>query len=318
MKPLSIKIFLPDGDPNGIRVAGISMSTIQAIAFRRNQLGEVRKRFPEISRIGVYILLGLDKEIAGRRIAYIGEGTVNERLNNHSYDDTKNFWTETIALTSKDEELTKSHAVYVEDQLIARSVKNPQWNLTNHDKLQRANKDRKLPLPDRAAMEQFIDQTTILVDALGCDLFRATRDLSSEKMEDIPSDATILPEPIFSYEGKKFKAKMTVNASGDFVVRDGSQARLQPMKSMPSAAKSRRETLKKNGILKETDGALIFTDNCIFESPSLPADVISGTSVNGRTSWKLEDGTTYDAWEKQKNESTSIDETGDASEPDSA
>ena len=33
MKPRSINIFLLDGDPNGIRVAQIMMSTIQAIAF---------------------------------------------------------------------------------------------------------------------------------------------------------------------------------------------------------------------------------------------------------------------------------------------
>jgi hypothetical protein len=53
-KPRSINIFLLDGDPNGIRVAQIMMSTIQAIAFRRNKLGEVRKTFPEIERPGVY------------------------------------------------------------------------------------------------------------------------------------------------------------------------------------------------------------------------------------------------------------------------
>ena len=32
-KPRSIKIFLLDGDPNGIRVTQIKMSTIQAIAI---------------------------------------------------------------------------------------------------------------------------------------------------------------------------------------------------------------------------------------------------------------------------------------------
>ena len=41
MKPRSINIFLLDGDPIGIRVAQVSMSTIQAIAFRRNQLRRV-------------------------------------------------------------------------------------------------------------------------------------------------------------------------------------------------------------------------------------------------------------------------------------
>jgi hypothetical protein len=55
MKPRSINIFLLDGDPNGIKVAQIAMSTIQAIAFRRNQLRRVRDTFPEIERPGVYI-----------------------------------------------------------------------------------------------------------------------------------------------------------------------------------------------------------------------------------------------------------------------
>ena len=52
MKPRSITIFFLDGDPNGIRVAQISMSTIQAVAFRRNQLRRVREAFPEIKKAG--------------------------------------------------------------------------------------------------------------------------------------------------------------------------------------------------------------------------------------------------------------------------
>jgi len=35
----------------------IFMSTIQAIAFRRNQLRRVREVFPEIERAGVYVLM---------------------------------------------------------------------------------------------------------------------------------------------------------------------------------------------------------------------------------------------------------------------
>lgn len=37
MKPRSINIFLLDGDPEGVKVPQIAMSTIQAIAFRRNK-----------------------------------------------------------------------------------------------------------------------------------------------------------------------------------------------------------------------------------------------------------------------------------------
>jgi hypothetical protein len=39
MKPRSINIFLLDGDPNGIRVAQIMMSTIQAIAIAFRESG---------------------------------------------------------------------------------------------------------------------------------------------------------------------------------------------------------------------------------------------------------------------------------------
>jgi hypothetical protein len=47
MKPRSINIFLLDGDPDGIRVAqmSMSMSTIQAIAFRMLQMKQVRGTF---------------------------------------------------------------------------------------------------------------------------------------------------------------------------------------------------------------------------------------------------------------------------------
>ena len=72
-KPRSINILLLEGDPNGIRVAQISVSTIQAIAFRRNQLGKVGRTFPEIVGPGVYTLLGQDEESADRWVAYIGE-----------------------------------------------------------------------------------------------------------------------------------------------------------------------------------------------------------------------------------------------------
>lgn len=54
MRPRSINIFLLDGDPDGIRIAQISMSTIQAIAFRKLQA--YYSAFP-FSRIIVAVLV---------------------------------------------------------------------------------------------------------------------------------------------------------------------------------------------------------------------------------------------------------------------
>lgn len=183
MKPRSINIFLLDGDPNGIRVAQISMSTIQAIAFRRNQLRRVREAFPEIERPGVYVLIGADENEPDRQFAYIGESEgVGARLSYHNSNevgrDAKGFWTDTVVLISKDENLTKSHARYVESCLIRSVGGNPRWTIPN---TKRPSDDAgKLPLPDRAAMDEFVDQTKTLVGALGWDLFREMRGRAPE------------------------------------------------------------------------------------------------------------------------------------------
>lgn len=189
-KPRSINIFLLDGDPNGIRVAQIMMSTIQAIGFRRNKLGEVRKTFPEIERPGVYILIGEDESEPDRQLSYIGESEgIGERLATHNSNksgrDSKDFWTDTVVLISKDENLTKSHARYVEACLIRNTGNNPRWVLPN-TKMPSGDAG-KLPLPDRAAMDEFVDQTKTLVGALGWDLFREVRGKQTESVrsEDI-------------------------------------------------------------------------------------------------------------------------------------
>jgi hypothetical protein len=78
-----------------------------------------------------------------------------------------------VVLISKDENLTKSHARYVEACLIGAVGSNPRWLVRNS---KRSSEDAgKLPLPDRAAMEEFVDQTKTLVGALGWDLFREVR-----------------------------------------------------------------------------------------------------------------------------------------------
>ena len=85
MKPRSINIFLLDGDRNGIPVTQISMSTIQAIAFRRNQLRRVREAYPEIERPSVYIMIGADEDAQDRQLAYIGESeSIGARLPYHN------------------------------------------------------------------------------------------------------------------------------------------------------------------------------------------------------------------------------------------
>jgi hypothetical protein len=117
----------------------------------------------------------------------ISEG-IDARLYTHNSSgagrDPKGFWTDTVALISKDENLTKSHARYVEACFIRAVGGNPRWFVPNS---KRPSEDAsKLPLTYRAAMEEFVDQTKTLVGALGWDLFREMRGRLTEPTANRP------------------------------------------------------------------------------------------------------------------------------------
>ncbi len=253
MRPRSINIFLLEGDPDGIRIAQISMSTIQAIAFRKLQMKQVRSTFPELARPGVYMLLGFDETQPDQILAYIGESDrVADRLQYHAGNDQgkggKPFWVETIAMVSKDENLTKSHARYVEARLIADAGLNPRWQLTN---TQKADDEGKLPLPDRAAMDEFIDQTKILVGALGCDLFKVVSGDISSTSNSLGPAASWVDSVEFEFSGQGFSGKMSVTFDGEIVVKKGSWARLKTTPTIPKGTVALRENLLKSRILLE-------------------------------------------------------------------
>ena len=299
-KPRSIHIFLLTGDPNGVRTAQISMSTIEAIAFRRNQLSEVRKDFPEIDEPGVYVLIGTDQVEQDQNWAYIGESEeVGKRLANHNSSkdgrSSKNRWTDTVALISKDSTLTKSHARYVEARLIQDAIKNPRWTLPNIQTP--SSETRKLPLPDRAAMDEFVEQTKTLVSSLGWDLFRDIQGRQPLRSE--PSGTESSDTPRFQYQGENYSAEMIIDLSGNFVVLEGSKARVSTSRTLPKGILKLREALAEKGVLVRQNSSFVFASNYSFSSVSTAAASVKGANTNGRTAWKLEDGkTTYAEWEE--------------------
>ena len=285
------------------------MSTIEAIAFRRNQMQGLRADFPEIEHTGVYILLGATDD--GDLTAYIGQSEsvwgrlarYNAKGNTH---EPKDFWTDTIVLVSKDENLTGSHARYVEARLICEAANNPRWNLPN---VQRPSDLGKLPLPERAAMDEFVDQAVTLAGALGCDIFRTIRGPAMEQ-PNAPLPAS-RPDPspgdVFNFRGEGFAAEMYVSTSGEFVVTHGSRARIRTTPTVPKGTVTLRETLVKHDVLKEESGAFIFNRDYSFSSVSSAAALVTGASANGRISWRLPDGRTYADWEESQTADTTTD-----------
>lgn len=76
MRPFSIRLFAPSGDPEGVLIASRDDWTGRAVIFPRDLVGEVKGR-REYCQPGVYLLT------SARRI-YIGEGDpLGERIDDH-------------------------------------------------------------------------------------------------------------------------------------------------------------------------------------------------------------------------------------------
>jgi len=56
-RPQTIQIFLPAGDPRGMRVAEITTRIVRVIEIPRSQLTDFTKT-PEAQQVGIYFLMG--------------------------------------------------------------------------------------------------------------------------------------------------------------------------------------------------------------------------------------------------------------------
>ena len=78
----SVRIFIPSGDPEGLRVISKSNWSGEELVFPRSLFGDVRHR-EELDRTGVYMLRGPGETEQLPRV-YVGEGDVLvRRLDNH-------------------------------------------------------------------------------------------------------------------------------------------------------------------------------------------------------------------------------------------
>jgi hypothetical protein len=158
----SIRIYLKEGTVSGIKLAELVNLTIQALSSPRSKIAELNANFQNhVNRQGVYFLIGSDDK-TGKPKVYIGEAeNVWERLKNHAIN--KDFWTEVILFTSKDENITKSHIKYLETRLVQITKESDRYVLENNNTPNLTS----LPLPDKDAMEEFILNIKILNGVLG-------------------------------------------------------------------------------------------------------------------------------------------------------
>ena len=279
----TIRIYLADGTPGGIRHAELMNWSGQAMVCPRSRFDELSS-WSECQRPGVYVLVGED-EAGG--VIYIGEAeNVLVRIQSHLKN--KEFWTRVVFFTSKDENLTKVHVKYLEARLIEMATEAGRSRVENGNSPQRP----ALPRADRDAMEEFLGPIATLLGALGFPF-----------LQPIPtaSNGTAASGGRMSFK----PAKRVIDAQGawvndEFVVYAGSIGDLETRHHLGSGYRQLKEALMEDkSIVKVSDKTFRFTRDVLFSSPSAAAAVLAGGAYNGREAWKDTSGRSIKAIEEE-------------------
>jgi hypothetical protein len=127
--PFTIRIFVPDGDPEGVRIIDRMNWTGLGIAFPRSKWQDVKQR-AEFKRTGVYILVGYQGQDDDLPTLYIGQADgVGTRLDSHYQ--SKDFWDWGIVFVSNSGGLNRAHVTWLEHALVNRVTKTKRCHLDN-------------------------------------------------------------------------------------------------------------------------------------------------------------------------------------------
>lgn len=274
----TIKIFLVDGEPNGLKTVELSNWVGQAIVIPRNKLKSIKIR-EDCNKPAVYFLIGKESEEALLSTAYIGEAeNLWDRLTTH--DNSKDFWRTAIAFVGKDSNLTKAHVKYLESRCIEIAESVQRFNLKNGKKSFLPS----LSESDVAEMEEFLNKLKLLLTAVG---YPILQEITSKEHTDTS-------DPLFICKGKNALANGRMTNDG-FVVYKDSTATTQLSNTVAERNRKNLDKLISNGYLEKKDEHLfIFIKDYVFNSPSAASDIILGNSTSGWQKWKTETGKTFE------------------------
>jgi hypothetical protein len=270
-RPFSIKIFVPDGDPDGLRLVEKSNWTGIGVVFNRTIYKQV-VGLPVFAKTGVYILVGLSDGSSLPTI-YVGEGDpVRDRLNQHY--SKKDFWDWAVFFVTKDDSLNKAHVQRMEWRLVDLAKTAKQCKLENVN----TPSPPTLSDADGADVDSFLLDMPSIFPLLGLGVFEKTE--TAKK-----------PGNVLVIASKGTKASGYEDPKG-FVVCKGSQLVKEEQRTIQPYLSRRRLDLLEQGVIANDGQCYVFTQDQVFESPSTAAGVVLGRTANGRIEWKTKDGTT--------------------------
>ena len=280
--PKTIQIFLPGGDPRGIRVAEITTRIVQVIEVPRSLLQDFLK-MPESDQVALYFLFG-EAEDGSEQMVYLGQtGDLRARLVKHNKE--REFWERALVLISRTNSLTQTHALFREWHCLQATRKAARYADENGN----SGTKPHTPGPLQADCLEIFETGQVLLATLGYPLFDSVGRSAS-----VPAE-----EEMFYCKASGTNGRGLYTQEG-FVVLKGSIGRLESVPSfMGTTWHELRQRMVESGALREEGGELVFTKDHLFKSPSMAAALLAGRSANGWTEWKDKEGKTLDALKRQ-------------------
>ena len=280
--PKTIQIFLPHGDPRGIRVSEITTRIVQVIEVPRSLLPDFFK-MPESNQVAVYFLFGESVDGEEQKV-YIGQtGDLRGRLAIHNRE--KDFWERALVLISKTNSLTQTHALFLEWHCLQASRKAGRYSDENGNNGSKPH----TPTPMEADCVEIVETGQVLMSSLGFPIFNPVI---------VTPESGVEEEFYCKSSGSQGRGVYTPEG---FVVRKGSIGRRENVPHIVGKAGERlRARLVDSCVMRpEGDTSLVFERDHLFRSPSMAALALMGRSANGWVEWKNKDGKTLDAIKRQ-------------------
>lgn len=173
--PFTIRIFVPDGNPEGLRIIDRMNWTGLGITFPREDWPKIKTR-ADFLRSGVYILIGrvTDDDLP---TIYIGQGdVVRNRIDNHFVN--KDFWgSAAVFVSNATGGLNRAHATWLEYALIQRAQQIDQSHLENGVEPQAP----QLSEAERADTQAFLREMLQILPLIGLTCFEQPKAVALPK-----------------------------------------------------------------------------------------------------------------------------------------
>lgn len=165
--PFTIRIFVPDGDPEGVRIIDRLNSTGLFFAFTRTDWEKLRNR-SELNQSGVYILSGYANPEDELQTVYIGQAdVVRNRIEQHLRN--KDFWDKAVVFTFKN--MNTAYARWLEYALIKRAMEAKRSILENGNEPQ----EPSISESEKEDMKVFFKEIYQTLPLVGLNIFELPR-----------------------------------------------------------------------------------------------------------------------------------------------